>query len=274
MATSSSVTNPPDPTDRNGPHLRARRKHSRYWIALAGVALIPLLLFIPTVTATFVMTPRFNQGCNGNPHGTLLQFPPIGTTTHVLFGPTLTGGYLNPGVSGNQTASSVGATSSAILSSEYFMVGPKANTSVPTCWVPTVNKVVSATFKWQVNWTAYLAAACTGAASAVSSYQLYIVGNLHINHAPWYLITPVSPFTTVGAMVNGCGGPYISGPLSGVFSVTTPNVAVTAGTPYDFYSAIWAYTQVQTNVPLNSTGSAYAAVNWNASFLSATCNGC
>ncbi|MGA8663516.1 MAG: hypothetical protein WB809_00375 [Thermoplasmata archaeon] len=247
----------------------------RKWQAMVVTSMavgLPMLLLLPSAGATFSLNPTYNEGCNGNPYGAGIQFNPIGTTTHALAGPALAGGYLNPGVGGNETASSVNSTSSAVLTYEYLMVGPHKINSSSSCWVPTTTKTVTATFDWQVNLTAYAASTCNSGGSAVASFDVYIVGNFHINHPPWYLITPVSPDASVAAFVVGCGGPYAPGFKAGAFSITTPGVLVTAGVSYDFYSAIWVYAQIQLNTP--SGGSAYAAVSWAADLTSVTCNGC
>lgn len=250
-------------------------RRARWWHAVTAASLataLPVLLLLPSAGATFSITPAYNQGCNGNPYGSGTQFTPIGKTTHALAGPTLAGTYLNPGVGGNVTASSINSTSSAVLTYQYMMVGPHNSNGAVSCWVPTANKTVSATFDWQVNLTAYAASTCNSGGSAVASFDVYIVGNFHIRNAPWYLITPVSPDTSVAAFAAGCGGPYAPGLKGGVFSITTPLVSVKSGVSYDFYSAIWVYAQIQLNSA--SGGSAYAAVSWNADLTSVTCNGC
>jgi len=242
-------------------------------IVAAGALAVPLLFLLPAASATFVMLPTYNQGCNGNPFGVVIQYPPIGHTAKTLNSPTLAGGYLNSGVSGAQWADSVGSTSSAIQTSEYFMIGPHLGTPAYSCWTPGANKVVSATFNWSVQMNPYLGANCTSGASSTASFNVFVVGNFHILSAPYYLITPVSPHKVVDAMVAGCGGPYAPGNQAFTVTITTPNVNVIANTAYDFYTAIWVYTQIQTLAP-PGTAAAYAGVTWEATFTGASCNGC
>jgi hypothetical protein len=165
-----------------------------------------------------------------------------------------------------------GASSSAVQNAEYFFVGPHGGPGNTTCYRPTATHVgVTATFSWNVTWSSYLGANCTGGASSAASYDIYIVGNFHTATAPYYLITPVSPAKTVDAFAIGCGGPYSKTGTSS-FSVTTPGVTVVGGTNYDFYTAIWVYTQTQDHLTNASTASNFAGVDWSASFASMTCS--
>jgi hypothetical protein len=234
---------------------------------------VSLLLLLPSAMGTIVMVPNYNQGCNLNPYGTLVQFPPIGGTANGLVGPVLAGGYLLPGVSGAQHATTTGGfTSSAIQTAEWFMVGPPAGAGVKTCWLGT-GAAVSLTAQWQVTMNPYLGANCTAGASATASYDVFVVSNFHNASSPYYYYPGISPHQTVDAFAIGCGSvAYAPGNQAYTVSVTTPTGAVTAGKYWDFYSAIWVSTQVQTGT--TGAPTAFSGVTWEATLLKVTCTGC
>jgi len=237
-----------------------------------GVALV-LIALLPTVSATIVLTPSYNQGCNGNPYGSLVQSTPIGTDAKVLNGPTLTGGYLNSGVNGWQFSTTGGAVSSSqIQTAEWFMVGPYLPGGAPSCWKAT-GSTVSLSATWSVQMNPYLGANCTGGASAAASYDVFVVSNFH-NSAGGYVISGISPHLTVDAMAIDCGSvPYAPGTQSFTVTVTTPLVTPgPTGAPFDFYSALWVYTESQ--VGTTGSFSSYSGVTWEASLTQVVCNGC
>lgn len=236
--------------------------------------MVPLLFLLPGAMGTIVMTPNYNQGCNLNPYGTLVQYPALGTTYNSLLGPTLGGGYLLPPVAGDQYASSSGGSaSSAIQTAEWFMVGPpNLARNNPTCWQST-GAPVSLSASWGITMNPYLGANCSAGSSATASYDVYIVDNFHQNASPWYVITGISPHLTVDAFAIGCSSiPYAPGSHTYTLTVTTPVVTPVNLRWYDFYTAIWVSTQIQ----IGSTGTpaAYAGVTWNAALNQVVCNGC
>jgi hypothetical protein len=256
--------------------------------AIATVALLVLLAFPASGSPVSLTASNWIAGCTNQASGSATNTM-IGTTGHDFSStPTVATGFTS--YSGTVMAAAMNATNhtplshySVLATGQHFDLGAK---STGGCYKPSTNHTINVLYNWTIQGAGWMDISCNWGPAVVSwaSINVTILGDLHMNNSPYYMLTSHQAAWPHSLTANNSA--TCSTGKESVLELTNThaqrysvwaNGSVFVGKTYDFFTSI----AVTLSAGITGTGgataagdSAFAAYNETATLNSIYCSNC